>query len=57
LLLHSSFCYRAIWQHPSALCLIICSSAFQQAFFFQDFIQWCVLGFCCQTSLPHDQPT
>ena len=57
LLLHASFWYWAICQHPSALCLIICSSALQQAFFLQDFILQCVFGFWCQTSLLHAQPT
>jgi prolipoprotein diacylglyceryltransferase len=26
--LHTTFLYQAIWQHPSALALLFCSSAF-----------------------------
>jgi hypothetical protein len=50
------FSYRAIWRHHSTLCLSICSSAFQQAYFLRDFIPEFDLGFCFSTPLLHAQP-
>jgi len=38
------FFYQAIWQHPSALALLICSSAFWLTFFLQDFLTEFILG-------------
>jgi len=43
-LLHATFLYQAIWQHPSALALLICSSAFWLTFFLQDFLPEFILG-------------